>query len=255
MPIQKPIFNPQPPDSGVNVTWLGHSTTLVQFDNVTLLTDPIFSERASPFQFMGPKRYRNCACNVSELPPIDAVVISHNHYDHLDIDSVKSLNSRFGDKIRWFVPLGLAEWMKGTGVQNVVELNWWESSSISNKSDVLFVFTPAQHWCKRSLFDDNRVLWGSWSVIGPKHRFFFAGDSGYCHGFKQIGEVYGPFDVAAIPIGAYEPRSFMTPQHVDPKEAVQIHVDIRSKSSVAVHWGTFALAHEVGFSIQYLREL
>lgn len=247
MPIQKPVFETKPPDSGVNVTWLGHATTLVQFDNVTFLTDPLFSERASPFSFVGPKRYRSCPCNVEDLPPIDAVVISHNHYDHLDVTSVKSLNSRFGDKIRWFVPSGLAEWMKSTGVQNVVELKWWETGTIADKSDVSFVFTPAQHWCKRGLWDDNYVLWGSWSVIGPKHRFFFAGDTGYCDAFKQIGDVYGPFDVSAIPIGAYAPRYFMTPQHVDPEEAVKIHMDIRSKSSVAVHWGTFSLAHEVSF--------
>jgi len=172
------------------------------------------------------------------------VVISHNHYDHLDADSVKSLNTRFGDKLRWYVPLGLAKWMKDEGVKNVVELNWWESSCNLSQSDVSFVFTPAQHWCKRTLRDDNQVLWGSWSIIGPKHRFFFTGDSGYCDAFKQIGNVYGPFDLAAIPIGAYEPRWFMKPQHVDPEEAVKIHNDIKSKSSVAIHWGTFALAHE-----------
>lgn len=227
------------------ITWLGHATTLVQFDNVTVLTDPILSERASPFQLIGPKRYRSFPCDVNELPLIDAVVISHNHYDHLDVDSVQSLNYRFGDKLRWYVPLGLAQWMKENGPENVVELNWWESSCISKKSDVLFVFTPAQHWSKRTLTDDNIVLWGSWSIIGPKHRFFFAGDTGYCNSFKQIGNMYGPFDVAAIPIGAYEPRWFMLPQHVSPEEAVRIHEDVKSKSSVGIHWGTFSLAHEV----------
>lgn len=245
LPIQKPKFDSEPPNDGVKLTWLGHATTLVQFDNVNVLTDPIFSERASPIQLLGPKRYRLCPCDIGELPPIDAVVISHNHYDHLDVDSVKGLNSRFGDKLRWYVPLGLEKWMKDTGCKNVVELNWWESSFISNKSDVSFVFTPAQHWCKRTLTDDNCVLWGSWSIIGPKHRFFFAGDTGYCQAFKQIGDVYGPFDVAAIPIGAYSPRKFLKPQHVDPEEAVKIHDDVRSKQSVAIHWGTFVLAHEV----------
>ncbi|KAJ6639369.1 N-acyl-phosphatidylethanolamine-hydrolyzing phospholipase D [Pseudolycoriella hygida] len=244
LPIQKPKFIIGPSDGGIHVTWLGHSTTLVQLDNVTFLTDPIFSERASPFQFFGPKRYRSCPCTISELPSIDAVVISHNHYDHLDYNSVQSLNSRFGNKLRWFVPLGLAQWMKDSGVQNIVELDWWESSSISTNSDVSFVFTPAQHWCKRTLTDDNRVLWGSWSIIGPKSRFFFAGDTGYCRVFEQIGHKYGPFDVAAIPIGAYEPRCFMKPQHINPSEAVRIHQDICSRSSVAIHWGTFALAHE-----------
>lgn len=131
--------------------------------------------------------------------------------------------------------------MRGCGCETVTELSWWESATCNGSS---FVFTPAQHWCKRSLFDTNKSLWGSWCVIGPRHRFYFAGDTGYCDAFKQIGEYLGPFDLAAIPIGAYKPRWMMRSQHVDPEEAVKIHLDVRAQRSVGIHWGTFALAHE-----------
>lgn len=237
-------------------------------DGVTFITDPIFSERASPSQMVGPKRYRDCPISVNELPVLDAVIISHTHYDHLDLNTVTSLNNRFGTDLRWYVPLGLAGWMSSVGVDNVVELDWWEESFLtpnisthspevvaedqrsgSADSDVTFVFTPAQHWSKRTVSDDNKVLWGSWAVIGPRHRFFFAGDTGFCPVFKQIGAQFGPFDCAAIPIGAYEPRWFMKYQHVAPEEAVQIHQDVQARFSMAVHWGTFALANEVSLSL------
>lgn len=242
LPLVKPDFKFD--RSRASFTWIGHSTAVVNLDNVTVLTDPIFSSRASLTQWMGPSRYRRPAVNINELPPIDAVVISHNHYDHLDLNSVEALNSRFGEELYWFVPLQLADWMRSVGCKNVVELDWWERSSIPNKPDIKFVFTPAQHWTKRGLNDDCKVLWGSWSIIGPNYRFFFAGDTGYCPVFKQIGKEFGPFDISAIPIGAYEPRWVTGPYHVDPEEAVQIHKDVKSKLSVGIHWGTFALAHE-----------
>jgi N-acyl-phosphatidylethanolamine-hydrolysing phospholipase D len=242
LPILKPEFNFQP--NKASITWIGHATVLINLDNVTVLTDPIFSYRASFTQLIGPARYRRAAIDVNELPEIDAVVISHNHYDHLDYGSVEALNARFGDNLYWFVPLKLADWMRDVGCNNVIELDWWQESCIPTKPNVKFVFTPAQHSTKRGINDDCKVLWGSWSVIGPTRRFFFAGDTGYCPVFKQIGETYGPFDISAIPIGAYEPRWFMGPQHVDPEQAVQIHKDVKSKFSVGVHWGTFALAHE-----------
>lgn len=234
----------RPPERGIRVTWMGHATTLVQFDGLSVLTDPMMSDRASPTSMFGPKRFRRFPGSVHDFPQLDAVVISHNHYDHLDYDSVVLLNARFGDDLHWFVPVGLASWMRGSGCRSVTELSWWEVGSLSHNSDTSFVFTPAQHWSKRSLSDDNKSLWGSWCILGPQHRFFFAGDTGYCTAFKEIGEQYGPFDLAAIPIGAYEPRSFMGPQHVDPGEAVQIHQDVRAKRSIGIHWGTFALAHE-----------
>ena len=196
-------------------------------------------------QLIGPRRYRRAAVSVNELPEINAVLISHNHYDHLDYDSVVALNNRFGASLHWFVPLGLSQWIRDVGIVNVVELDWWQQSCVPSHADVQFIMTPAQHWSRRGAFDVCKTLWGSWTIIGPQHRFFFSGDTGYCSVFEQIGQMYGPFDLAAIPIGAYEPRWFMAGQHVNPEEAVQMHVDLRSKQSVAIHWGTFALAHEV----------
>ncbi|XP_029471325.1 N-acyl-phosphatidylethanolamine-hydrolyzing phospholipase D isoform X2 [Rhinatrema bivittatum] len=248
-PVAEPYFIENPSlagktKTGVRVTWLGHASVMVEMDDLVLLTDPIFSQRASPVSFMGPRRFRGPPCTVDQLPKIDAVVISHTHYDHLDYRSVVSLNGRFGNELRWFVPLGLLEWMQNCGCENVIELDWWEENCVPGRDEVTFVFTPSQHWCKRTALDDNKVLWGSWCVLGPWNRFFFAGDTGYCAAFEQIGKRFGPFDLAAIPIGAYEPRWFMKYQHVDPEEAVRIHIDVQSKSSVGIHWGTFALTNE-----------
>ncbi|XP_043964014.1 N-acyl-phosphatidylethanolamine-hydrolyzing phospholipase D isoform X1 [Gambusia affinis] len=248
LPVLEPYFvqNPEALDSpaGMRVTWLGHATVLVEMEGVNILTDPIFSQRASFLQFMGPKRYRGPPCTVEQLPRIDAVLISHSHYDHLDAGSVASLNARFGGELRWFVPLGLMDWLAKMGCENVMELDWWEENCVPGHDNVTFVCTPSQHWSKRTAWDDNRSLWSSWSVLGPNHRFFFAGDTGYCPSFQEIGRRFGPFDLAAIPIGAYLPRDVMKGQHVDPEEAVQIHQDLQAKQSVAIHWGTFALAYE-----------
>ncbi|KAM6986364.1 N-acyl-phosphatidylethanolamine-hydrolyzing phospholipase D [Aplochiton taeniatus] len=252
LPVMEPYFvkNPEltcsggPGSSGLKVTWLGHASVLVEIDGLTVLTDPMFSQRASPVQFMGPKRFRRPPCTVDQLPRIDAVLISHSHYDHLDSGTVASLNSRFGAELRWFAPLGLLDWLQRSGCENAIELDWWEENCVPWHDGVTFVCTPAQHWCKRTPLDDNMALWGSWSVLGPKHRFFFAGDTGYCPSFLEIGRRFGPFDLAAIPIGAYQPRDVMKGQHVDPEEAVMIHMDIQAKHSVAIHWGTFALAYE-----------
>lgn len=246
LPIVKPNFDAKIPEESIAVTWLGHSTVLVQMDSVTFITDPIFSERASPSQMVGPKRYRDAPCTIHDLPSnLDAILISHNHYDHLDMNSVTLLNARYGVDVRWFVPLGLSSWFESAGCENVVELDWWEENCIPEKLDISFIFVPSQHWSKRTLADDNKSLWGGWVVIGPRHRFYFAGDTGYCPGFKEIGNMYGPFTASAIPIGAFEPRWFMKYQHVNPEEAVAIHLDVRSEFSLAIHWGTFALANEV----------
>ncbi|XP_026533002.1 N-acyl-phosphatidylethanolamine-hydrolyzing phospholipase D [Notechis scutatus] len=249
LPVLTPYFVQNPElfgktGVGMRVTWLGHASVLVEMDEVTFITDPIFSQRASPVQFLGPKRFRGPPCTVSELPKIDAVLISHDHYDHLDYLTVVSLNARFGSELRWFVPLGLLDWMQKYGCENVIELDWWGENCIPGHDAVTFVFTPAQHWSKRTATDENKVLWGSWSVLGPWNRFFFAGDTGYCVAFEEIGKRFGPFDLAAIPIGAYEPRWFMKSQHVNPEESVQIHIDVQAKKSIGIHWGTFALANE-----------
>lgn len=212
LPVLKPdkVTLDSPPDDAVQVTWIGHATVLVQMDGFNILTDPVFNSYVGPTQLLSMKRFRPVPCTVSELPTIDAVCISHNHYDHLDHTTVLEIQKAFGTQVHWFVPKGLSTWMEQCGCENVVELEWWEEMECTkqkpNGKKIKFAFTPAQHWCRRSVTDENKVLWGSWCIIGEKHKFFFAGDTGYCSVFKQIGERYGPFDFAAIPIGAYKPR-------------------------------------------------
>jgi len=244
LPVKRPVWtsdNFTAKDS--RMTWLGHATVLVELEGHSILTDPVFSSRASVVQFAGPKRYREAACKVRELPPLTAVLVSHNHYDHLDIGSVKELVS-LQPNLTWFVPEGLGQWMKdNTGAVKVKEMTWWEEVKLDG-TNFTVAFTPANHWCKRFINDDNKVLWGSWAVLGQSKRFWFGGDTGYCEVFKQIGEKYGPFDMAAIPIGAYQPNWFMKYQHVHPGEAVEIHKDIRCNKSLGIHWGTFKLTTE-----------
>ncbi|GFO28855.1 N-acyl-phosphatidylethanolamine-hydrolyzing phospholipase d [Plakobranchus ocellatus] len=246
LPVIKPDFAQfaTSPASGIRHMWIGHASSLVQFDGLTFLTDPVFSDRCAPVQFAGPKRYRPPPCTIEELPKIDCVFISHNHYDHLDYYSVVQLNRRFGDDLRWYVPQGMKKWMNDQGCKNVVELSWWNEHIHSSDSGFKMVSTPCQHWSKRTLRDDNMALWSSWCVLGPKHRFYFSGDTGYCATFSQIGQKYGPFTLATIPIGAYNPRWFLKPQHVDPGEAVMIHREIKAQKSIGIHWGTFTLSFE-----------
>ena len=247
LPVKSPVWLSENFSvSEARLTWLGHATVLAEIDHFTILTDPMFSERASIVQFAGPKRYTAPACKVSELPNITAVVISHNHYDHLDINTVSKL-ARLQPNIQWFVPAGLGKWMLDNTEarpETVRELTWWQEVELEEAGGLRFVFTPANHWCKRGLSDDNKVLWGSWAVLGPSKRFWFGGDTGYCEAFKHIGDTYGPFDLAAIPIGAYQPNWFMKYQHVHPGEAVEVHKDIQSRKSLGIHWGTFKLTTE-----------
>jgi N-acyl-phosphatidylethanolamine-hydrolysing phospholipase D len=239
-----------PPNVGLRVMWFGHATVLVQMDGINILTDPVFSNRCGPLQpYSGLQRYRPAPCGINELPHIHAVVISHNHYDHLDYASVVQLRDRFGDELRWYVPSGLKHWMTSVaGCQKVVELNWWDEDDGMKNAEgnvIRFVGVPAQHWSQRSLMDANKTLWGGWCVIGPRYRFYFAGDTGYNDGiFKLIGQKYGPFDLAAIPIGAYDPRWFMQCQHVDPEEAFKIHEEVKAFNSIGIHWGTFNMSSE-----------
>ena len=182
------------------LTWLGHATVLAELDGAAILTDPMFSERASPVGFAGPARYTAPACTVEQLPAVAAVVISHSHYDHLDLPTTRQLAAAQPD-IQWFVPVGLGGWLREeAGAARVVELAWWEEAPLQG-TQISLTLTPANHWGKRGLGDDNRALWGSWAVVGPRHRFWFGGDTGYCEQFKTIGDKLGPFDLAAIPIG------------------------------------------------------
>jgi N-acyl-phosphatidylethanolamine-hydrolysing phospholipase D len=232
------------------VTWLGHATALVQASGLNVLTDPIFSARASPVSFFGPRRHQPPGIALGDLPHIDVVALSHNHYDHLDRASVRALARQPGGPPRFLVPLGLRDWLRAQGIDDAVELNWWGSYGIAG---VEFHLTPVQHWSGRGLHDRNRTLWGGWAALGPNFQWYFTGDTGYSADFadtrrhflaQQTAALGGGFDVALIAIGACEPRWFMQAQHVDPAEAVQVHFDLGAKRSIGVHWGTFELSDE-----------
>ena len=227
------------PEKGkLQVTWIGHATTLIQYQGINILTDPILSDRASPLNFAGPQRYTQPALRSGDLPTIHYIVISHNHYDSLDQPTIQAL----GNDVTWLVPLKLKTWFINKGINNVVELDWWQSKSFE---EARFIATPTQHFSGRGLWDYAKTLWSSWVVeIGDK-KIWFGGDTGY-NGtqFKRIGQEYGPFDLGLIPIGAYEPRWFMKPMHVNPKEAVLLHKDVNARFSIGIHWGTFRLSAE-----------
>ena len=224
------------------LTWIGHASVLLQLNGKNILTDPVFSERASPVQWAGPKRVVAPGLALQDLPPIHMVVISHDHYDALDKNSIVKLFEREGGKETiFFVPLRLKSWMKDLGITRIYELDWWDQHE---EGTFRITAVPVQHWSKRGLFGRNKTLWAGWVVQSGDFRFFFTGDSGYTTTFKEIGKKLGPFELSTIPIGAYEPRWFMKTHHINPEEAVQVHSDVRSKKSVAIHWGTFILTDE-----------
>ena len=232
------------------ITWVGHATMLVQADGLNVLTDPVFSERASPVQFAGPKRAQPPGLSLAQLPPIDVVLISHNHYDHLDKNTVLALANRAQAATLFIVPLGVKAWFADLGISNVTELDWWDKVAVKG---VEFNFTPVQHWSSRGLGDRSQTLWGGWAVFGADTHWYFSGDTGYSRDFidtqkrfaeRQTTSRGGGFDIALIAVGAYEPRWFMKEQHVNPAEAVQIHQDLKAKRSVGVHWGTYNLTDE-----------
>lgn len=229
-----------------SVTWIGHATALVQIGHANVLTDPHFSERASPVQWAGPKRWQPPALRLDELPHIDVVLISHNHYDHLDEDSVRRLNAQPGGPPLFVVPLGIERWLASVGITNARALDWWDRLQVGSLTIHL---APVQHWSRRTPLDTNTTLWGGFVVDGEsrgkRRRVFFSGDTGYsAPHFTEIGRRFGPFDLALLPIGAYEPRWFMGAMHVDPQEAVQIHRDLGARLSIGIHWGTFQLTDE-----------
>jgi N-acyl-phosphatidylethanolamine-hydrolysing phospholipase D len=236
------------PAAKPSVTWIGHATTLVQCGGINILTDPVFSERASPLAFAGPKRAQAPGVALDELPPIDVVVISHNHYDHLDRASVVRLNERAEGRTLFLVPLGLKPWFEQQGIRNVIELDWWDRHVVGR---VEFNLVAVQHWSQRTTNDRNKMLWGGWAVFAPDLRWYFSGDAGYSRDFADTREKLAThaeegtlFDVALLAIGAYEPRWFMAQQHMNPAEAVQAHKDLAARRSVGIHWGTFELTDE-----------
>jgi N-acyl-phosphatidylethanolamine-hydrolysing phospholipase D len=212
---------------------------LVQLDGVNLLTDPHWGSRASPLSWVGPRRLNAPGLRFEDLPHIDLVLISHDHYDHLDLETVKRLADAH-DPL-FLVPLGLKNWFAENGMTRVEELDWWQARE---HRDLRVVCVPAQHFGGRNLFDMNRRLWASWVVAGRAKRLYVGGDSGYFHGFKEVGERFGPLDLAAVPIGAYKPAYIMKDVHTTPEEAVQAFEDLRGKLLLGFHWGTFDMAEE-----------
>lgn len=224
------------------VTWIGHATLLVQMGGRNILTDPHFTARCSPVSWAGPRRAAPPGLAVDDLPPIHLVVISHDHFDSLDEGSIRLLAGREGGAETVFaVPLGLGSYVQEWGAARVVELDWWQAAEAHG---LTVTAVPAQHWSKRHLIGRDRTLWAGFAVAAPGFAFLFCGDSGYPGDFREIGRRLGPFDLAAIPIGAYAPRWFMGPYHMNPEEAVRVHADVRAARSVAMHWGTFVLTDE-----------
>ena len=246
--------------SKAHVTWIGHATVHAQIGGLNFLTDPMFSDYAAPVQIMGPRRFVRPAVQIEDLD-IDVVLLSHTHYDHLDYNSAMRIANKPKPPL-WLVPLGVKAILEGWGIEaeRVVEMDWWESRRLGQlglvgagagagagqgAEDVEVHFVPAKHWTARTPFDRNTCLWGGFAVLSPRCRFYFSGDTAYEETvFKQIGAKLGPFDLSALPIGAYKPRYFMRDHHCDPAEALDIHADVRSRQSVAIHWGTFPLADE-----------
>jgi N-acyl-phosphatidylethanolamine-hydrolysing phospholipase D len=221
------------------VTWVGHSTLLVQLDGVNILTDPTWSSRVGLWSgTLGVRRFTPPGIAFDDLPPIDLVLISHDHYDHLDEATVRRLARAFNP--RFVVPLGIKAWLADRGITNASELDWSESITVKG---LKIVCTPAQHGSGRALLDHGQRLWASWVVVGSK-RFYFGGDSGYAPHFAMIGEAFGPFGLAALPIGSYMPREIAKPVHMSPEEALQASRDLRSTRFIGIHWGTFQLARE-----------
>jgi len=222
-----------------SITWVGHATVLVQINGVNILTDPQWSERASPVSWGGPRRMSPPGLAFEDLPRIHVVLISHDHYDHLDLDTVKRL-AAVHDPL-FLVPLGLKAWFAENGMTRVEEMDWWQEREYRG---LKFVCVPAQHFSQRTLTDANQRLWASWSVLSAQRRFYFSGDTGYFTFFKEIGLRLGPFDVAALAIGAYLPPEMMKFVHLKPEEAVQAFMDLNARALFGIHWGTFDLADE-----------
>ncbi|WP_234413760.1 MBL fold metallo-hydrolase [Ideonella sp. A 288] len=230
-----------------SATWIGHASTLVQAGGLNILLDPIFSERASPVSIVGPKRAQPPGLALNQLPRVDLVLISHNHYDHLDEPSLLALQRQAGGPPQFVVPLRLKAWLESIGLTRVVELDWWRSHRVGSTEVVL---TPVQHWSARGLTDRMATLWGGYAVITPRFSVYYAGDTGYSKDFAETRARLarklprGGFDLAVLPVGGYEPRWFMATQHINPAEAVQIHLDLGARRSMGVHWGTFELTDE-----------
>ncbi len=227
-------------DGRMRVTWVNHATLLLQVENVNILTDPMWSERCSPVSFLGPRRHRAPGLRFRDLPPIDVVLVSHNHYDHLDVATLHRVQWRNAPRI--VTPLGNSLLMSRVGIRGATELDWWRSVRVAEHVDVTCV--PSQHFCARGLSDRNRALWGGFVIATRSGNAYFAGDSGWGSHFERIRERFRSIRLAMLPIGAYLPRWFMRPAHIDPAEAVEAHKVLGADVSVPMHYGTFRLSDE-----------
>lgn len=228
-----PVTNPE----AMTITWLGHSTVLIEMDGVTILTDPIFSGKASPIPFMGPKAFPGTSVlPVDEIPPVDIVLISHDHYDHLDHETIVVLK----DKVKTFImPLGVGAHLEKWGVSpdQIIERDWWETVE---KNNLVFTAAPARHFSGRGLTTRNTTLWCAWAIKGRQHNIFFGGDSGYFDGFKTIGKKLGPFDLAMLECGAYS--EYWPDVHMLPEETAQAALDVQGRVLMPIHWAKFNLS-------------
>ncbi|KAJ2905618.1 NAPE-hydrolyzing phospholipase D [Zalerion maritima] len=280
VPVSPPNFlASRKSSSKLRATWLGHACYYVEFPSgLRVLFDPVFEDRCSPFSFMGPKRFTQPPCKVDEIPLVDAVVISHSHYDHLSHTSVVTLAKKH-PRAHFFVGMGLAKWFKSTGVKNVTEMDWWEDvefkltpedkdpgDAAADEIKATVSALPCQHTSARGLFDRDCTLWCSWAINSGGKKVWFGGDTGYravpevpegeddwsekylslpkTPQFKQIGDCRGPFHLGLIPIGAYSPRIFMSPMHANPYDAVEIFADTKCEKALGIHWGTWTLTYE-----------
>jgi len=279
VPIRKPSFLPTRKTDRLRATWLGHACYYVEFPSgLRVLFDPVFTDRCSPLSFMGPKRYTDMPCKVEDIPFIDAVVISHNHYDHLSHPTIERIAQKHTNA-HFFVGLGNKAWFSHMKLDdtNVTEMDWWEEKEMKisvNASEggkgqeitATLGCLPCQHTSARTVFDKAHTLWASWSVSTGDKKLWFGGDTGYrtvpalpenefdysekyshlphCPAFEQIGEFRGPFDLGLIPIGAYDPRFIMSPMHANPYDSVNIFADTKCKRALGIHWGTWVLTEE-----------
>ena len=227
-------------DENNYLIWIGHSTFLIKKDGLTILTDPVFSERASPFKRLGPKRLIPPSLSIKDLPPIDVITVSHNHYDHLDIRSLKKISKNNPESF-FLIPKGDIDIFKKRNIDNVFEFEWWQNIDLK---DHIFTFTPVKHWSARGLFDRNESLWGGWFINSKDYAIYHAGDTGYSKDFKETRKRLGAPKYALIPIGAYDPELFMSASHVNPEDSVRIMKDLQAQYGIGMHWGTFTLTAE-----------
>lgn len=240
--------------SGLRITWIGHSSLLIEIDGRRILTDPVWSERASFLSFMGPKRFFEPALSLNDLPKLDAVLISHDHYDHLDKETIKHFA---GTNIPFFCSLGVEQHLEKWGIlpNFITKLDWGDSAMIDH--DVVITETPSRHFSGRGIINRNETLWSSFVIRGPKHNIFFGADSGWFPGFKEIGDTFGPFDLTMLEIGAY--GKYWPDIHMGPDNASNAHIALRGKLMMPIHWGTFNLALHAWYEpierlLQYAKE-